>query len=98
MMFIIRQNTNPFRPRQHSLLTTITPTALTIPGILKTSIGVIQNEDYLLPIVFKCNTGTQGRRRLKVQMLGDVDDGCMRSIALVVSGVKKIRVYFGTPR
>ncbi len=69
-----------------------------IPGILKTSIDVIQNEDYLLPIVFRCDTGTQGRRRLKHKMKGDIDDGCMRSISLAVMGVKKIKVYFGTPR
>ncbi len=66
-----------------------------IPGILKTSIGVIQGEAYLLPIVFKCDTGTQGRWRLKKKMKGDIDDGCMRSIALAVRGAKKIRIYFG---
>ena len=69
-----------------------------IPGILKTSVNVIQKEKYLLPIVFKCDTGTRGRGRLKTKMKGDIDDGCMRSIALSVNGAQKIRVYFGVPR
>lgn len=69
-----------------------------IPGILKTSIGILQKEKYLLSIVFKGNTGTRGRRRLKRQMKGDIDDGCMRSVALAVAGYNKILVYFGVPR
>lgn len=69
-----------------------------IPGILRTSVNVIQDERYLLPIVFECDTGTRGRSRLKRKMKGDIDDGCMRSIALAVSGVKKIKVYFGVPK
>jgi hypothetical protein len=69
-----------------------------IPGILKTSVGVIQDEKYLLPIVFAGNTGTRGRSRLKRQMKGDIDDGCMRSVALAVSGRHEIQVYFGTPK
>ena len=72
--------------------------AWAIPGILKTSVDLLQSEKYLLPIVFKGGTGTNGRRRLKHQMRGDIDDGCMRLIALTVNGAKKILVYFGTPK
>ena len=69
-----------------------------IPGILKTSVGLLQSEKYLLPIVFEGGTGTNGRRGLKYQTKGDIDDGCMRSIALAINGVKSIRVYFGLPK
>lgn len=69
-----------------------------IRGILKTSVEVIQNEKYLLPIIFSCDTGTGGRKRLKTKMRGDIDDGCMRSIALAVNGSKKILAYFGRPK
>jgi hypothetical protein len=69
-----------------------------IPNMLHTNIVDLQKEKYLLPIVFKGNTGTRGRRRLKYQTKGDIDDGCMRSVALAVSGKKTIKVYFGTPR
>jgi hypothetical protein len=69
-----------------------------IRGILKVGINVIQKEDYLLPIVFKCDTGTQGRYHLKHKTTGDIEDGCMRSIALAVSGVQRIKIYFGIPK
>jgi len=68
-----------------------------IPNILKINIDIIQNEKYLLPIVFKGGTGTRGRRRLKNQMKGDIDDGCMRSIALTIRGAKTIKAYIGFP-
>lgn len=71
--------------------------ARAIPGILKTSIDVLQEEKYLLPIIFKGGTGTEGRRGLKRKMKGDIDDGCMRSIALAISGVKTIKAYIGIP-
>jgi hypothetical protein len=69
-----------------------------IPNILKTNIENIQDEVYLLPVVFKGNTGTRGRWRLKRQMTGDIDDGCMRSIALTINGAKKIKAYLGFPK
>ncbi len=31
-------------------------------------------------------------------MKGDIDDGCMRSIALAISGKNNIVVYFGIPK
>lgn len=69
-----------------------------IPNMLKTNVYFLQKEKYLFPIVFKGNTGTRGRRGLKKQMKYDIDDGCMRSIALAISGVKKIKVYVGFPK
>ena len=69
-----------------------------IPNMLKTNIHLLQEEKYLLPIIFKGGTGTKGRKRLKRQMKGDIDDGCMRSIALAVSGKKTIKAYIGFPR
>lgn len=66
-----------------------------IPNMLKTNINKLQNEKYLFPIIFQDGIGTNGRRRLKRRMKGDIDDGCMRSIALTINGVKKIKVYIG---
>lgn len=69
-----------------------------IPGILETNVGVLQNKKYLLPIVFRGGSGTNGRKGLKYRTKGDIDDGNMRSIALVVDGAKILRVYFGIPK
>lgn len=66
-----------------------------VPNILKTNINLLQKEKYLLPIIFKGGTGTKGRKRLKKHTKYDIDDGCMRSIALAVSGAKTIRAYIG---
>jgi hypothetical protein len=68
-----------------------------IPTLLRGPISQLQKEKYLLPIVFMGGTGTNGRRNLK-RMKGDIDDGCMRSVALAVRGKKKIKVYFGIPK
>ena len=68
-----------------------------ISNILKINVGLIQNEKYLLPIVFKGGSGTNGRKRLKKKMKGDIDDGCMRSIALTINGAKDIKAYLGFP-
>ncbi len=70
----------------------------TIENILKTNVNDLQKEKYLFPILFKGGVGTNGRRRLKRQMKGDIDDGCMRSIALTISGVKNIKSYIGFPK
>ncbi|MEN9622217.1 MAG: hypothetical protein RLZZ67_651 [Candidatus Parcubacteria bacterium] len=69
-----------------------------ISNILKIKTHLEQGEKYLYPIVFKTDTGTKGRRRLKKKMKGDIDDGCMRSIAMTMSGRSFITVYFGLPR
>jgi|SRR3989344_909282 len=63
-----------------------------IPGILKNTLSMIQKEKYLFPVVLP--GGTMGRKGLK-KMKGDIDDGCMRSIALAISGKKKIKMYIG---
>lgn len=63
----------------------------TIPGILK-NLSRFQKEKYLLPIILP--GGSAPRRGLK-RMRGDVDDGCMRAIALAISGKKTIRAYIG---
>lgn len=69
-----------------------------IPNMLKTNIHILRKEKYLLPIIFKGGTGTKGRRGLKRRMNGDIDDGCMRSIALTIAGNKKFRAYIGIPK
>lgn len=69
-----------------------------VSNMLVTNVDMLQSEKYLLPIIFKGNTGTLGRRGLKHQMKGDIDDGCMRSIALAVHGEKVIRAYIGFPK
>ena len=69
-----------------------------IPNILKTNIKLLQKEKYLLPIIFKGGTGTKGRRNLKKQTKYDIDDGCMRSITLAVSGLKTVKAYIGFPK
>lgn len=69
-----------------------------VANILKINVNIIQKEKYLLPIIFKGGTGTKGRRRLKVKMAGDIDDGCIRSIALTINGAKKIKAYIGFPK
>lgn len=65
---------------------------IAIPGIFKNSISIIQKEKYLFPIILP--GGTMGRRGIK-KMKGDIDDGCMRSVALTVSGKKEIKAYIG---
>jgi hypothetical protein len=67
-------------------------------AMLESNVEDIQSEKYLLPIVFKGGTGTKGRRLLSRQMKGDIDDGCMRSVALAVNGARTLKVYFGVPK
>jgi len=69
-----------------------------IPNILASNVTDLQNEKYLLPIAFAHGIGTQGRRGLTMRVKADIDDGCMRSIALAVHGKKKIKLYFGIPK
>ncbi|MFA5841138.1 MAG: hypothetical protein WC847_02620 [Candidatus Paceibacterota bacterium] len=69
-----------------------------IPNMLKTNIHLLQQEKYLLPIIFKGGTGTKGRKRLKKHMKGDIDDGCMRSIALAIKGKRTLKAYIGFPK
>lgn len=69
-----------------------------IHNMLATNVGMLQSEKYLLPIIFRGDTGTRGRKGLKRIMKGFIDDGCMRSIALAVHGTKVIRAYIGFPK
>lgn len=69
-----------------------------IPNMLTTNLEMFQSEKYLLPIIFKGDTGTRGRHGLKRIMKGFIDDGCMRSIALAMNGAKVIRAYIGFPK
>ncbi len=69
-----------------------------VVNMLATNVGMLQSEKYLFPIIFKGGTGTLGRRGLKRVMKGDIDDGCMRSIALAVHGARTIRAYIGFPK
>ncbi len=69
-----------------------------ISSMITSSLDDFQKEKYLLPIVFQTDTGTRGRARLKFKTKGDIDDGCMRSIALTISGAKEITVYYGIPK
>ena len=62
-----------------------------IPRILDV-IDLIEKEKYLYPIILP--GGTMGRKKLKT-MQGDIDDGCMRAIALGLTGKKKFMVYIG---
>ncbi len=68
-----------------------------IPLVLNNSILLEQQEKYLLPIGFKHGTGTPARSRLKRKVAVDIDDGCMRSIAMAVSGKRLMRMYVGMP-
>ena len=65
-----------------------------IPRIME-FVDIISKDKYMYPIVFKSGTGTNGRRWCKNKVRGDIDDGCMRSIALTISGYKKLNIYFG---
>lgn len=64
-------------------------------NILKTNVDLIQTEEYLLPIIIKNQIGARGRRRLKFQTDYNIDDGCIRSIALGMKGIKIIKAYIG---
>ena len=70
----------------------------TIQNMLKTNVDKLQNEKYLFPIMFQGGSGTRGRKRLKRQMKYDIDDGCMRSVALTINGAKSIKAYIGFPK
>ena len=69
-----------------------------IYNMLESPSQLKQNEKYLYPIVFKNDTGTRGRSYLRFKTKADIDDGCMRSIAMAISGRDPITVYFGVPK
>jgi len=53
---------------------------------------IIQKDDYFLPIILP--GGYMGREGMKL-MRGDINDGCMRSIAYTLTGDKTIKAYIG---
>ncbi|MFZ2188290.1 MAG: hypothetical protein WAV73_01865 [Candidatus Moraniibacteriota bacterium] len=58
---------------------------------------IIKKEKYLLPIILPGGTITTCRKGMR-KMKGDIDDGCMRSLAFAINGDKQIRAYIGTKR
>ena len=62
-----------------------------IPSIIRYK-DTIQKDEYLLPIILP--GGYMGREGLKL-MKGDINDGCMRSIAYTLTGDKTIKAYIG---
>jgi hypothetical protein len=68
-----------------------------VPRILKTSAEAIQQDRYLFPIILPAGTIPQCRQSMK-KFKGDIDDGCMRSIALAASGKKTIKAYIGVKK
>ncbi|HCU70649.1 MAG TPA: hypothetical protein DIC35_02745 [Candidatus Moranbacteria bacterium] len=56
--------------------------------------SIIKKEKYLMPIILSGGTIVNCRRGMK-KMKGDIDDGCMRSLAFAVSGDNKIKAYIG---
>jgi hypothetical protein len=69
-----------------------------VRAIIATGVLEFQKEKYLLPILFKGGTGTNGRRKLRTKTKWDVDDGCMRSVALTIAGEKMFKAYVGVPK
>lgn len=53
----------------------------------------IEKEKYFYPIVVP--GGMMGRKGLR-KMKGDIDDGCMRSLALICNGRKGIKAFIGS--
>ena len=65
-----------------------------LKSLLNGCIDVVEKEK-LYPIVFASGVGTQGRRKLHTKVKGDIDDGNMRALAMVLRDKKRITVYFG---
>jgi len=69
-----------------------------IPNMLKTNYSLLQDEKYLFPIVLEHGASPNVRKGLKYKVKGDIDDGCMRAIALAVGGRKTLKVFLGLKR
>jgi hypothetical protein len=65
----------------------------TVPEIVNFK-AIIKKEKYLLPIILSGGTISSSRKGMR-KMKGDIDDGCMRSLAFAISGDKKIKAYIG---
>jgi hypothetical protein len=57
--------------------------------------ATIKKEKYLLPIILPGGTISSCRKGMR-KMKGDIDDGCMRSLAFVISGDRKLKAYIGS--
>ncbi len=67
--------------------------ARVVPKILEIK-NLIKKQKYLLPIVLSSGTIKNARKGMK-KMVGDIDDGCMRSLAFAGTGDEKIKAYIG---
>jgi hypothetical protein len=67
--------------------------ARVVPKILEIK-SILKKQKYLLPIILSSGTIKGARKGMK-KMKGDIDDGCMRSLAFVGTGDEKIRAYIG---
>lgn len=67
--------------------------ARVVPKILEIK-SILKKQKYLLPIILSSGTIKNARKGMK-KMVGDIDDGCMRSLAFAGTGDEKIRVYIG---
>jgi hypothetical protein len=65
-----------------------------VPEIISLK-AAIKKENCLLPIILPSGTIPNCRKGMS-KMKGDIDDGCMRSLALAVSGDNEIKAYIGT--
>jgi hypothetical protein len=64
-----------------------------VPKIINSK-SIIQREKYLMPIILPGGANSTSRKGM-LKMKGDIDDGCMRSLAFTISGDKKIKAYIG---
>lgn len=63
------------------------------------NIDIIEQEPYLYPIVLPGATEGRGKKGEPYKgfklMKGDIDDGCMRSLTLIVNGRSTLQAYIG---
>lgn len=67
--------------------------ARVVPKILEIK-DILRKQKYLLPIILSSGTIRSARKGMK-KMKGDIDDGCMRSLAFAGTGDEKIKAYIG---
>ena len=67
--------------------------ARVVPKILEIK-SILKKQKYLLPIILSSGTIKSARKGMK-KMEGDIDDGCMRSLAFAGTGDGTIKAYIG---
>lgn len=67
--------------------------ARVVPKILEIK-SLLKKQKYLLPIILSSGTIKGARKGMK-KMKGDIDDGCMRSLAFAGTGDESIKAYIG---